>query len=97
MIRRPPVSTRNYTLFPYTTLFRSPDLFDSLMRTSEWTSKQKSIVVDVFNTARPSDKIFFGFVSVFFLKYMMLSVVRTQNRFCQRLPSLRFQIGRAHV
>src|SRR3546814_10428142 len=26
MIRRPPRSTRTYTLFPYTTLFRSPDL-----------------------------------------------------------------------
>src|SRR6059058_4336124 len=24
MIRRPPISTRRYTLFPYTTLFRSP-------------------------------------------------------------------------
>src|SRR3546814_572987 len=26
MIRRPPRSTRTYTLFPYTTLFRSEDL-----------------------------------------------------------------------
>src|SRR3546814_20938167 len=26
MIRRPPRSTRTYTLFPYTTLFRSPDV-----------------------------------------------------------------------
>src|SRR3546814_7048947 len=26
MIRRPPRSTRTYTLFPYTTLFRSDDL-----------------------------------------------------------------------
>src|SRR3546814_16961615 len=26
MIRRPPTSTRTYTLFPYTTLFRSADL-----------------------------------------------------------------------
>src|SRR3546814_20036250 len=26
MIRRPPRSTRTYTLFPYTTLFRSPSL-----------------------------------------------------------------------
>src|SRR3546814_18444409 len=26
MIRRPPISTRTYTLFPYTTLFRSLDL-----------------------------------------------------------------------
>src|SRR3546814_19946601 len=25
MIRRPPISTRTYTLFPYTTLFRSID------------------------------------------------------------------------
>src|SRR3546814_17308787 len=25
MIRRPPISTRTDTLFPYTTLFRSPD------------------------------------------------------------------------
>src|SRR3546814_10713625 len=25
MLRRPPKSTRTYTLFPYTTLFRSPD------------------------------------------------------------------------
>src|SRR3546814_17251044 len=25
MIRRPPRATRTYTLFPYTTLFRSPD------------------------------------------------------------------------
>src|SRR3546814_8050680 len=28
MIRRPPRSTRTDTLFPYTTLFRSSDLFD---------------------------------------------------------------------
>src|SRR3546814_10883979 len=30
MIRRPPRSTRTDTLFPYTTLFRSPALKDSL-------------------------------------------------------------------
>src|SRR3546814_19652416 len=29
MIRRPPVSTRTDTLFPYTTLFRSPSIFRS--------------------------------------------------------------------
>src|SRR3546814_10251855 len=28
MIRRPPRSTRTYTLFPYTTLFRSLDMYD---------------------------------------------------------------------
>src|SRR3546814_9395244 len=30
MIRRPPRSTRTDTLFPYTTLFRSPDLVEQL-------------------------------------------------------------------
>src|SRR3546814_7988225 len=29
MIRRPPRSTRTDTLFPYTTLFRSPELIDA--------------------------------------------------------------------
>src|SRR3546814_1342969 len=32
MIRRPPRSTRTYTLFPYTTLFRSPDRLDKAAR-----------------------------------------------------------------
>src|SRR3546814_6378673 len=30
MIRRPPRSTRTYTLFPYTTLFRSLDLLEAV-------------------------------------------------------------------
>src|SRR3546814_7987582 len=32
MIRRPPISTRTDTLFPYTTLFRSPDIVAELVR-----------------------------------------------------------------
>src|SRR3546814_7129290 len=32
MIRRPPISTRTDTLFPYTTLFRSARTYDSLTR-----------------------------------------------------------------
>src|SRR3546814_4162899 len=35
MIRRPPRSTRTDTLFPYTTLFRSPGLLDELARAGE--------------------------------------------------------------
>src|SRR3546814_6331952 len=31
MIRRPPRSTRTDTLFPYTTLFRSPDAFEVVL------------------------------------------------------------------
>src|SRR3546814_8005014 len=33
MRRRPPRSTRTYTLFPYTTLFRSAEIVDVLRRT----------------------------------------------------------------
>src|SRR3546814_9645395 len=32
MIRRPPISTRTDTLFPYTTLFRSADALAALLR-----------------------------------------------------------------
>src|SRR3546814_8063590 len=45
MIRRPPRSTRTYTLFPYTTLFRSGKL-----RMSDLTS---SVPVSRFNFLRP--------------------------------------------
>src|SRR3546814_1847480 len=37
MIRRPPRSTRTYTLFPYTTLFRSTDLLNTKGMSSEET------------------------------------------------------------
>src|SRR3546814_16020474 len=36
MIRRPPRSTRTDTLFPYTTLFRSPDLVKTLDLAGCW-------------------------------------------------------------
>src|SRR3546814_20765657 len=39
MIRRPPRSTRTDTLFPYTTLFRSP----LLVRSKGWQSGMKNI------------------------------------------------------
>src|SRR3546814_7565137 len=35
MIRRPPRSTRTDTLFPYTTLFRSPSLFKKIRLSPE--------------------------------------------------------------
>src|SRR3546814_1708549 len=35
MIRRPPRSTRTYTLFPYTTLFRSALIFERDLRAAQ--------------------------------------------------------------
>src|SRR3546814_13361906 len=54
MIRRPPVSTRTYTLFPYTTLFRSgtdPEkrfVFDTLKPGAADDSEAPHINVIVF-------------------------------------------------
>src|SRR3546814_4621919 len=38
MIRRPPRSTRTYILFPYTTLFRSPDCCRSMIPIFDYTA-----------------------------------------------------------
>src|SRR3546814_18486085 len=38
MIRRPPISTRTDTLFPYTTIFRSPIFYSSGLRTEKLVS-----------------------------------------------------------
>src|SRR3546814_9139614 len=42
MIRRPPRSTRTDTLFPYTTLFRSPDRIISWVRSLVWVIQHGS-------------------------------------------------------
>src|SRR3546814_1388968 len=44
MIRRPPRSTRTDTLFPYTTLFRSPQLI-----CNQWGSLQVQLIAPVFD------------------------------------------------
>src|SRR3546814_20848278 len=45
MFRRPPISTRTYTLFPYTSLFRSVEFADRrLMRPRSWGRKLHLII-----------------------------------------------------
>src|SRR3546814_6393470 len=39
MIRRPPRSTRTDTLFPYTTLFRSPKTAQGFAKPPHWTNE----------------------------------------------------------
>src|SRR3546814_11452964 len=41
MIRRPPRSTRTDTLFPYTTLFRSSNIFVTEKDTPDWPAIEK--------------------------------------------------------
>src|SRR3546814_9834581 len=45
MIRRPPRSTRTYTLFPYTTLFRSPGAGDAVQAAKAGLLEVADIVV----------------------------------------------------
>src|SRR3546814_6418640 len=55
MIRRPPRSTRTYTLFPYTTLFQSlPAAIDVVPGAIHWTSCSIafSLLVFSFSTER---------------------------------------------
>src|SRR3546814_4141232 len=54
MIRRPPRSTRTYTLFPYTTLFRSSDLGRSRTFQAEWAGGQFVATFDA-SRDRPSE------------------------------------------
>src|SRR3546814_14994082 len=44
MIRRPPRSTRTDTLFPYTTLFRSPLIFDDKLLAFEKVARAEGAV-----------------------------------------------------
>src|SRR3546814_1713233 len=48
MIRRPPISTRTDTLFPYTTLFRSKSTFINAV-----TNAQAKVGEYAFTTTRP--------------------------------------------
>src|SRR3546814_18736558 len=50
MIWRPPISTRTYTLFPYTTLFRAEDYFDedkTSLITTHQVEEVEHILTDV--------------------------------------------------
>src|SRR3546814_3063800 len=49
MIRRPPRSTRTDTLFPYTTLFRSPEL------EAELEAKNKHEMLEIVRNVLPSN------------------------------------------
>src|SRR3546814_15202605 len=53
MIRRPPRSTRTDTLFPYTTLFRSPSERDALA-TQRRLNGEAAVAQSRSPTARPS-------------------------------------------
>src|SRR3546814_2358833 len=54
MIRRPPRSTRTDTLFPYTTLFRSPDC-DQRDRTDELVERGKAPAEPASSTGQRGD------------------------------------------
>src|SRR3546814_5678652 len=50
MVRRPPISTRTYTLFPYTTLFRSLEVHRGLSRAAALREAQR-----LLDTVRVAD------------------------------------------
>src|SRR3546814_14196256 len=52
MIRRPPILTRTYTLFPYTTLFRTPTLSPRTPNTRRHKGEDMALS-DFLNRKRP--------------------------------------------
>src|SRR3546814_16011379 len=48
MLRRPPRSTRTDTLFPYTTLFRSPERLDALIALIDGAKESLRILYYIF-------------------------------------------------
>src|SRR3546814_10994421 len=56
MIRRPPVSTRPYTLFPYTTLFRSFRKKTGLPLASYFSAAKIALILDGVPGAREAAK-----------------------------------------
>src|SRR3546814_3568992 len=57
MTRRPPRSTRTDTLFPYTTLFRSPSTMGCIVRTAGMSRTKTEIKRDFDYLARLWDEI----------------------------------------
>src|SRR3546814_4990757 len=106
MIRRPPRSTRTDTLFPYTTLFRSPaDPSHRLASPSAPVSDDHGPGISI--AATPSERAYTfndrrggfhdGRVAVQVVRRVLsvLSVRARQHH--GAAPALRRQIGRAHV
>src|SRR3546814_2487977 len=58
MIRRPPRSTRTDTLFPYTTLFRSPDMYLGHLRPRIifGEDRREPVGGNLFDTQRRSEE-----------------------------------------
>src|SRR3546814_5925969 len=54
MIRRPPRSTRTDTLFPYTTLFRSPQLLVRAGRPQRWGLPLSRRAAETFSRSQPA-------------------------------------------
>src|SRR3546814_18236877 len=52
MVRRPPKSTRTYTLFPYTTLFLSPAQIEAAAKLAAETGHEGKFAIALQNTTQ---------------------------------------------
>src|SRR3546814_8120278 len=106
MIRRPPRSTRTDTLFPYTTLFRSPSLIGfalsaealiwvALGGRGELISAALGVVTIRLLESQLSSRLENWWPLVLGLVFMMVVVLLPRGVFGELVH--RIEIGRAHV
>src|SRR3546814_6244448 len=87
MIRRPPRSTRTDTLFPYTTLFRSIQIFMRRRRDKKRRQNQTRFIID-FNLESTGPIQFDGFISVKQLDLILRSETTRSEEHTSELQSL---------
>src|SRR3546814_1327107 len=106
MIRRPPRSTRTYTLFPYTTLFRSAPPIGPLLSQN---NINPSLFVKAFNEKTSNDNVIYSVkIFIFTDKTFDFELTKTTSNLILDKLNLKKgsgksktiifeKIGRAHV
>src|SRR3546814_14511660 len=97
MLRGPPRSTRTYTLFPYTTLFRSAVMFCLMDVSGSMTEHMKDLAKRFFALLHLFLSRCYEHVEVVFIHHTDRAAEVDEQTFFYSTVTGGTQIGRAHV